>query len=170
MPLKASAGACIQDDICGAASSMTAVTASATVPNRQMPPPTVRPAPPHFPSPIFCPSSTVTPMARPVMTTVTVCTTWLPVETAEMSAAAPNFPTTCRSTAPYMAWSNSASSTGRAKRSRDGKIGPLVKSCSRSIVTSSNRGKQKSRIGYRASPDILSGFTTAAASPPMNVT
>ena len=73
-------------------------------------------------------------MARPVMTTVTVCTTWLPVETAEMSAAAPNFPTTCRSTAPYMAWSNSASSTGRAKRSRDDKIGPCVKSCSRSIV------------------------------------
>ena len=103
MPLKASAGACIQDDICGAASSMTAVTASATVPNRQMPPPTVCPASSYFPSPIFCPSSTVTPMARPVMTTVTVCTTWLPVETAEMSAAAPNFPTTCRSTAPYMA-------------------------------------------------------------------
>ena len=170
MPLKASAGARIQDDICGAASSMTAVTSSATAPNKQMPPPTALPASSGFPSPSFWPSSTVTPMARPVMTMVMVCMIWLPVDTAEMSAAVPNFPTTCRSTAPYIAWSSSASSTGRAKRSRDGKIGPLVKSCSRSIVTSSNRGKQKSRIGYRASPDILSGFTTAAASPPMNVT
>ena len=143
MPLKASAGACIQDDICGAASSMTAVTASATVPNRQMPPPTVCPASSYFPSPIFCPSSTVTPMARPVMTTVTVRITWLPVETAEMSAAAPNFPTTCKSTAPYMAWSSSASSTGRAKRSSVGRIVPWVKSCSLFIGTSLIRANKK---------------------------
>ena len=67
------------------------------------------------------------------MTTVTVRTTWLPVATAEVPAAAPKLPTACRATAQYMAWSSSASSTGRAKRSRDDKIGPRVKSCSRSI-------------------------------------
>ena len=82
-------------------------------------------------------------MARPVLTTVTVRITWLPVETAEMSAAVPNFPTTCRSTAPYIAWSSKASSTGKAKRSTAVKMGPLVKSCSRSIIFSSNLASKK---------------------------
>ena len=70
---KASAGACIRADIRGAISSMVTVTISVTTLNRQMPPPTARPPSSGLPSPIFCPSRTVTPMARPVMTTVMVC-------------------------------------------------------------------------------------------------
>ena len=110
------------------------------------------------------------PIARPVMTMVTVCMIWLPVETAEMSAAVPNLPTTCRSTAPYMACSSKASSTGRANFSRVDRIGPRVKVCSVSMMALLNSGKarKKSRTRNRAPPSILSGFVTAATSPPMN--
>ena len=71
------------------------------------------------------------------------CISWLPVDTAEISAAVPNIPTTCRSTAPYMVWSSSASSTGIANFSRAGRMGPCVKSCFFSIATSQRRAKKK---------------------------
>ena len=47
-------------------------------------------------------TSTVSPMARLLMTRVTVIMIWLPVDTAETSALRANWPTTRRSTAPYM--------------------------------------------------------------------
>ena len=47
---------------------------------------------------------TVTPMVREVMTKVTRLMILLPVATADMPASVPNWPTTRRSTAPYMAW------------------------------------------------------------------
>ncbi len=154
VPSKASAGACISTASWGAASSSAAVATTATTRNRQMPLPTACPASSGLPSPIFWPSSTVMPMARPVMTMVTVCMIWLPVETAEISAAVPNFPTTCRSTAPYMACSSRASSTGRANFSRVDRIGPRVKLCSVVSINSSQtlEGSKKSRIRVRAPP------------------
>ena len=134
-----------------------------------MPLPTAAPASSGLSSPIFCPSRTVMPMARPVMTMVTVCMIWLPVETAEMSAAVPNLPTTCRSTAPYMACSSRASSTGRANFSRVDRIGPRVKVCSVSICPSSTPGGREKKPDKKpGAPSILSGFVTAATSPPMN--
>lgn len=56
-----------------------------------------------------------------------VCMIWEPVETPEISAASPNFPTTIRSTAPYMACRNRASSTGSANRRSSCRILPCVK-------------------------------------------
>ena len=72
------------------------------------------------------PSSTVTPMDRPVIPPMTICMVWLPVDTAEMSAVVPNRPTAHRSTAPYRAWRISASSTGPQKVSRPESTGPSV--------------------------------------------
>ena len=154
-----------------------------------MPLPTAAPASSGLPSPIFWPSSTVMPMARPVMTIVTVCMIWLPVDTAEMSAAVPNFPTTCRSTAPYMACSSRASRTGSANFSRADRIGPCVNDFCVSIVSShtmegmdlharsllrvtvSTPHLRRKKLDKRpGAPGILSSFVTAATSPPMNRT
>ena len=49
------------------------------------------------------PNNTVTPMVRPVITTVTACIIWLPVATADTWAVVENQPTTARSTPPYRA-------------------------------------------------------------------
>ena len=76
-------------------------------------------------------------MDSPVMTEVMVCMIWLPVETAETSAAAPNWPTMSKSAAPYMACSNMANSTGRENFSSGPKIFPSVKSdCVRIVLAS----------------------------------
>ena len=83
------------------------------------------------------------------MTMVTACMSWLPVETAEISAAVPNFPTACRSTAPYMVCSSSASSTGNANSSRLERIGPRVKSCLFSIFTSHKSAKKLDKTSGR---------------------
>ena len=106
---------------------MPPVTISAATVKRKIPLPAICPASSGFPSPIFRPSCTVTPMASPLITMVMVCITWLPVDTADTSAATPNWPTTSRSTAPYMVWRKIASSTGRAKRSSGPNTGPWVK-------------------------------------------
>ena len=71
----------------------------------------------------------VVPMARLLTRKVIVCMIWLPVETADTSAAVPNWPTTSRSTAPYMACRQSASSTGIVNLSRGARILPCVKFC-----------------------------------------
>ena len=104
-------------------------------------------------------------MASPVISDVTVCMIWLPVETADTSVGAPNCPTTIRSTAPYMACRNRAASTGRANLKSLERILPSVKSAVFSIVSSSlifcippETPKQepsyniKSRIKYQAVP------------------
>ena len=57
-------------------------------------------APSRSPWPNRCASSTVVPMDRPVTAPVMICIVWLPVDTAEMSAAVPNVPAAQRSTAP----------------------------------------------------------------------
>ena len=125
---KASSGACSRRQKGAASVTSKAVSPSATQTNRQMAEPMTLPASSGFPSPIFCPSRTVTPVVRPTSSEVTSCMAWLPVETAEISAVPANLPTTIRSTAPYIACRNSASSTGPAKRSRDGRMLPFRKS------------------------------------------
>lgn len=76
MPEKASTGACMMAAVWGAASSITTVTTAATMANRQMPQPYGAPASRRLHSPMRCPSSTVTPMASPVMTMVMDCMIW----------------------------------------------------------------------------------------------
>ena len=49
------------------------------------------------------------------MTIVTMLKSWLPEATPDCSPVPANWPTMMRSAAPYMAWRNSASSTGNAK-------------------------------------------------------
>lgn len=114
-------------DMGDAAQTITAVSPRATAPNRAMALPSTRPPSSDRPSPSFWPSSTVAPIDSPVTSEVTVCITWLPVDTADTSAGWPNWPTTIRSTAPYMACRNSASSTGSVKRSNGDRIGPWIK-------------------------------------------
>ena len=50
--------------------------------------------------PMALPTSTVTPMVRPVIMEVMDCITWLPVATADTEAVGENLPTTARSTPP----------------------------------------------------------------------
>ena len=113
------------------------VRTAARIPKRQIPLPITSPACSGRFSPIFCPTRIVIPMASPVISDVTVCMSWLPVETADTSVGAPNCPTTIRSTAPYMAWRNRAASTGRANLKSLERILPSVKSAVFSIVSSS---------------------------------
>ena len=110
-----------------AARSITAVIHTARAANRQMPLPIAFPASSGRFSPIFWPVRMVIPIANPVIMTVMDCMIWLPVETADTSAAVPNWPTTSRSTAPYIACKKSANSTGKAKRISGDKIFPSVK-------------------------------------------
>jgi hypothetical protein len=58
----------------------------------------------------------------------------LPVATAEISSVLPNLPTTIKSTAPYMACSSRASSTGKQNRIRGERIFPRVKLLVCSII------------------------------------
>ena len=74
----------------GAEMTMTTDKMTARTPKSQMPLPMMEPASSFRPSPIFLPTRTVSPMARLVMTTVMVCMTMEPVETAETSAGVPN--------------------------------------------------------------------------------
>ena len=100
-------------------------------------------------------------MARPQITMVTVCKIWLPVETALMSAAVPKFPTTCRSTAPYMAWRNKASSTGRANLVSAGRIAPWVKLSFRSIVRNSFQPSSRPKVAVFSPVFSLPGWLPA---------
>ena len=63
------------------------------------------------------------------MTIVTMLNSWLPEATPDCSPVPANWPTMMRSAAPYMAWRNSASSTGNAKEIKDFKMLPWVKFC-----------------------------------------
>ena len=67
------------------------------------------------------------PIARLVMIKVAICIKELPVPTAEILEAFPNFPTISKSTAPYAACRINAPSTGIANRSKDWNTGPSVK-------------------------------------------
>ena len=87
--------------VAGAAITIMTDTARARTPNSQIPLPIILPASFFQPSPIFRSSKTVSPMVRPVITTVTVFIIMEPVATAETSALVPNCPTTNRSTAAY---------------------------------------------------------------------
>ena len=62
--------------------------------------PMMEPASSPLPWPNVWPSMTVVPMVRPVTTQVMVCISWLPVDTADTSAAVAKRPTIQRSTAP----------------------------------------------------------------------
>lgn len=97
---KASAGTFISRAAAGAASSITTVSPSAIPANSRIWPHTVRPASSGSPAPMALPSRTVTPMVRPVTTTVMICITWLPVATADTLAVGENQPTTARSAPP----------------------------------------------------------------------
>ena len=157
VPAKASPGACISSDIWGARASIPTVTRTLRAAKKKMPAPTARPPSSPRPSPMRWPSSTVTPMARPQITMVMVCRIWLPVETALMSAAVPKFPTTCRSTAPYIACRKSASSTGRANLVSAGRMAPWVKSSFRSMLSHSLSpppSRRRSFSSFRRSPAL----------------
>ena len=62
--------------------------------------PTMRPTEAWSPSPSFCPSRMVVPMAKELMRLVRVIMIWEPTATPDTSAAAAYRPTTIRSTAP----------------------------------------------------------------------
>ena len=86
-------------------------------------------APPFFalPIPICCPRNIVAPIARLVTRLPSVIMIWDPVTTAETSSLVANFPTTNRSTAPYIACKNNANITGMANRISGPIIFPSVK-------------------------------------------
>ena len=79
---------------------MTAVRTAATITNSTAVEPTVLAASSRRPAPIYCPTSTVVPVASPVTMPVIVFMTWLPVDTADTAAVSQNCPTTSKSTAP----------------------------------------------------------------------
>ena len=62
--------------------------------------PIILPQDSRSPSPSFCPSRMVVPMAKELMRLVTVIMICEPTATPETSSAVANFPTTSRSTAP----------------------------------------------------------------------
>ena len=84
----------------GAKASIPAVSAAASRVNSRSWPATTRPAASGSPAPTALPTSTVTPMVRPVISTVRACMIWLPVATAETLAVEEYCPTTIRSTPP----------------------------------------------------------------------
>ena len=92
--------------------------------NRRIWPETTSPAALASFAPTALPNSTVTPIVRPVISTVTDCITWLPVATAETLAVGENWPTTARSTPPYRACNSRESIKGSAKRTRGPRMGP----------------------------------------------
>lgn len=61
------------------------------------------------------------------MTSVTRWKSWLPDATPDCSPVPANWPTMMRSAAPYMTCKNSASSTGKAKVTRDLRMPPWVR-------------------------------------------
>ena len=56
--------------------------------------------PRRFPAPTLRPMRTVDPIAKPAITTVSMCMSWLPTATAEIEAGALNCPTIKRSAIP----------------------------------------------------------------------
>ena len=93
-------GTCSTDTSGRVPSSSTAVSTMPSTRNIHMVVPMVFPASSGFFSPMCCPIITVVPMARLVIISVIICMKVLPVPTAEMLDAVPNWPTTKRSTAP----------------------------------------------------------------------
>ena len=69
----------------------------------------------------------VIPIVSPVIIDVIANITWLPVETADTSAAFPNCPTISKSTAPYIVCKNMAISMGMANFNNGENILPSVK-------------------------------------------
>ena len=124
----ASFGAFINDATPGANVTKTTVKMIAITANIEIPLPTTSPASFFFPWPSFWPINIVIPIASPVTVRVITCINWLPVETAETSAAWPNLPTTSKSTAPYIVCKNNAANIGMMNVTRGEKIFPCVKS------------------------------------------
>ena len=56
------------------------------------------------PPPTACPMDTVEPIARPTIITVSMCITWLPIDTAVVLATPSNWPTMNKSAMPYSVW------------------------------------------------------------------
>lgn len=105
---------------------MTAVTPNARRAKKLILFPKILPASFGLPLPRACPNRMVVPIARPLIITVIRCMIWLPVETADTSAAVLNRPTIKRSTAPYMDCRHRARSTGSANRIKGANIFPCV--------------------------------------------
>ena len=124
----ASSGACIRTAKGLANASMTTARIKDSTTNRQIAPPTTRPAFSGFFSPIYWPMTTVTPIVSPVIVKVTRFTILLPVDTPEMPAVVPNRPTTRISTAPYIACRTSAPKIGIINLSSLETMLPCVKS------------------------------------------
>ena len=84
--------------------------------------------------------STVAPIVRPKMIIIGRFIIVLPVETADTLPASPaNWPTTIRSTAPYIACKNSASMIGTVNRISGLRIGPSVKAFLCSVVSTGSQ-------------------------------
>ena len=111
--------------------------------NRTMLVPMIFPQDLALPSPSFCPSRMVVPIASELISPVTVCMICEPIATPETSCAKANLPTTIRSTAPYSACKKSAKRIGIENLSSGPTMGPRVKSMVRSITINTSK---KSRI------------------------
>ena len=130
---RASSGACMAIAMGRAKKTMTTKRTAATTMKSAMAPPMTLPIRSFLFAPMYLPIKTVTPMRRAVTTKVKTFSMVLPVETPEMPASVPNWPTTRRSTAPYMAWSTRAPSTGNIKPTSFLNILPVVRSFAESI-------------------------------------
>ena len=69
------------------------MTAAAIIKKKKKDVPTVFDISSGFFAPAYCPTKTVTPVVKPVMARVTAVIIMLAVETAEISAVTPYFPT-----------------------------------------------------------------------------
>ena len=127
MRANASIGACIVRARTPDSSGMAQVSTAPMATNRHTPAPTMRPPASASRSPTFWARKTVTPMAMLDTILVMVIIICDPVDTADTSSAPANLPTTSRSTAPYNACKNRASSTGSTNRSSGPRILPSVK-------------------------------------------
>ena len=101
MPSAAAAGVDIRPTM-GSTSRMSRIVAARETPrNNVMVLPMTKEACREFRAPTAWPMRTVEPMASPTIITVSMCITWLPMETAVMLSVALNWPVINRSAIPY---------------------------------------------------------------------
>ena len=103
-------------------------------------------------------------MVRPVMTMVMRFSSWLPVATPDCSLVPANCPTMIRSAAPYMACRNRASSTGTAKESREGRMGPAVREWEALFCITVLLGQTEVGRARKKEPDKKTGLPPAILS------
>ena len=100
-PSAASGGVDIAATMGRTSASSAAVSTAATAMNSAALLPMARAARSFSPAPTARPMAMVAPMASPTIMTVSMCITWLPMDTAVMSAVPLNCPMMNRSAIPY---------------------------------------------------------------------